>query len=86
MFLWERDRGRGLNEMGHSFFCNKSPVRVPTWRTRSGDFIYKANEMTGCWLKMPHEAQGINERRHSYGGFPKLGDFGGPQNKDYSTS
>ena len=60
-FFWERDTGRGLNEMGHSFVCNKSPVHVPPWRTRSGDFVnvqyeikYKANEMRGCGLKMPH--------------------------------
>ena len=72
-FLWERDRGRGLNEIGHSFFCNKSPVPIPTWRTRSGDFVklqykirYKANELRGCGLKMPHKAHAVKTSRRSY--------------------
>ena len=29
VFLWELDRGCGLNETGHSFLCNKIPVHIP---------------------------------------------------------
>ena len=57
--------------MEHSFFCNKSPVHVPTWRMGSGDFVnaqykirYKANEM-GCGLKLPRTAQAMNISRRS---------------------
>ena len=67
-FLWEPDRGRGLNEIGRSHLCNRSPVHIPTWRMRSGDFVkvqYKtkneANEMRGRGLNMPHQAQAINK-------------------------
>ena len=30
-FLWERDKSLGLNEIGHSFLCNESPVHLETW-------------------------------------------------------
>ena len=72
-FLCERDRGRGLNEIGHSFLCNKGPVHVRTWRRRSGNFAklqyktrYKVNEIRSSGLKLPHKAQVINESRRSY--------------------
>ena len=55
-----------MNEIGHSFLCNKSPVHIQTWRKKSGDFVrvqykngYNANEMKGQGLKMPHKAQVI---------------------------
>ena len=69
-------RGRGLNEIGHSFPCKKSPVHIPTWRTRSSDFVrvehkdkYKANEMRGPGLKMPDKAQVIIKSWRSYKSF-----------------
>ena len=62
--LWKLDRGRGLNEVSHSFLCSKSPARLPTWRTRSCNDVkvqyknaYKANEMRGRGLEIPHNAQ-----------------------------
>ena len=67
------DRGRGLNEIGHYFLCNKSAVLVRTRRTRSGSFArlqyrtkYKVNEMRGRGFKLPHKAQVINKSRRSY--------------------
>ena len=69
-FLWELDRGRGSNETGLGFFCDKSPVHIPTWHRRSSDcvkvpyrIICKANEMRGCGFEMPHKAQVINKSR-----------------------
>ena len=38
-FVWEVNRGRGVNEIGHSFLCNMSQVYTPTWRARSADFV-----------------------------------------------
>ena len=38
-FLWELDRGRGLNGIGHRFLRKKNPVYIPTWRTRSSDSV-----------------------------------------------
>ena len=65
-FLWELDRGRGLNEIRHTFPCNKSPVHIPTGQTRSGEFVvakyqirYNASEMRGRGLKMVRKAQVI---------------------------
>ena len=49
--------GRGLNEIGHSFLCSKSPARLPAWRTRSGDSVkvqdkikYKRRD-EGPWIE-----------------------------------
>ena len=51
-FLWKLDRGCGLNEIGHSFLCNKSLVHIPHGERDqvilSGyntTIKYKANEM-----------------------------------------
>ena len=67
-FLWELERGRGLNETGLGFFCDKSPVHTPAWHRRSSDcvkvpcrIICKANALRGCGLKMPHKAQVIKK-------------------------
>ena len=66
-------KGRGLNKIGRSFLCNKSPAHVAPWRRRSGDFVkvqykmgYEANEIRGRGLEMPHKAQAINKSRRSY--------------------
>ena len=71
-FLRERDSGRGLIEIGHGSFCNKSPVHVPTWRTGSADSVkvqykikYKANEMRGRGLNMQHKARVTSKSRRS---------------------
>ena len=62
-----------LNEIGHSFLCNKSPVHIPKGRARSTAFVkvqytvkYDANEMRGHGLRVPRKAQVkviINESR-----------------------
>ena len=71
-FFWGQDRGRGLNEIGRSFSCNKSSVHSPTWRTTSGEFVkvqYKINhetkEMRGRGLNMPHKVLVTNKIRRS---------------------
>ena len=65
--------GGGLNEIGHSFPYNKSPVHILTWRMRSGDFVkakhqtkHKARKMRGRGLKMLRKAQVIKVGTHMF--------------------